>query len=138
VIARMNAFSAFSSSQNDSENRKLKKPWNKERRRKKKSKVSLILLHVNHTFFILDLWIEPQAFRHIHNTLGKFGFLNVKKGPIQGSICFKLVPELLIPRPLFKEDLILKNNPIPILIHKIKPGFDLLTKSKIGNSYSPN
>jgi hypothetical protein len=26
VIARMNAFSAFSSSQNDSENRKLKKP----------------------------------------------------------------------------------------------------------------
>jgi hypothetical protein len=89
----------------NSENRK--KPWNKERRIKKKSKVSLILLNVNHTFFILDLWNGPQAFRHIHNTLRKTCFLYVKKGRIQGSICFKLVPKLLVPRPLFKVALIL-------------------------------
>jgi hypothetical protein len=30
----------------------------------------------------------------------KVFFLNVKKGPIQGSICFKLVPGLLVPGPL--------------------------------------
>jgi hypothetical protein len=34
------------------------------------SKVNLILSHVNHTFFILDLWIGPQASRHTHCTLG--------------------------------------------------------------------
>jgi hypothetical protein len=28
--------------------------------------------------------------------------LNVKKGPIQGSICFKLVPRFLVLGPLFK------------------------------------
>jgi hypothetical protein len=31
----------------------------------------------------------------------------MKKGPIQGSICFKLVLKLLVPRPLFKVALIL-------------------------------
>jgi hypothetical protein len=48
----------------------------KERKEKKKkrSKVNLILSHVNHTFFILDLGIEPQASRHTHCTLGKSGF----------------------------------------------------------------
>ncbi len=29
-------------------------------------------------------------------------FFNVKKGPIQGSICFKLIPGLLVLIPLFK------------------------------------
>jgi len=56
----------------------------------------LILSHVNHTFFISVPQIEPPTFRHIHCTLGK-SFFNLKKGPIQSSICFKLVLT-----PLFK------------------------------------
>jgi hypothetical protein len=64
--------------------------------------VNLILSHVNHTFFILDPRIGPQAFRHTHCTLEIFYFFNVKKGSIQGSICFKVVPGLLILGPLSK------------------------------------
>jgi len=69
---------------------------------KKRSKNNLILSYFNHTLFILDPWIEPQVFRHTHPTLGKRVFLNVKKSPIQDSICFKLVPRLLVLWPLSK------------------------------------
>jgi hypothetical protein len=54
-----------------------------------KSKVNLILSHINNAFFILDTQIGPQTFRHTYCTLRKKVFLNVKKGSIQGSICFK-------------------------------------------------
>jgi hypothetical protein len=40
------------------------KPHGKKGR--EKPKASLILSHVNHTFFILDTQIGPQAFKHIH------------------------------------------------------------------------
>jgi hypothetical protein len=53
-------------------------------------------------FLYWTLKLDPQTFRHTHCTLRKKGFLNVKKGPIQGSICFKLVPGLLVPVPLSK------------------------------------
>jgi len=57
-----------------------------------KPKVNLILSHVNHTFFILDIRIGPQAFKHIHCVPQEKVFLeNVKKGLIQDSICFNLV-----------------------------------------------
>jgi hypothetical protein len=46
-------------------------------------------------FVISDPWIGPQAFRHTNCTLRKNVFINLKKGPIQGSICFKLVLRLL-------------------------------------------
>jgi hypothetical protein len=82
-------------------NRKLKRPWKKEEE-KNIPKVNLILLHANHTFLILDPWIEPQAFKHTHCTLRTKVFFNVKEGPIQGSICFKLVLGLLVHGPLFK------------------------------------
>ncbi len=70
--------------------------------KKQKPKINLIFLYANQTFFVLDPQIEPQAFRHTHCTLKKNVFLNVKNGPIQGSICFKLVPELLVPGFLSK------------------------------------
>jgi len=53
-----------------------------------------------HSFISLPQ-IEHPTFKHIHNTLGKKK-IHVKKGPIQGSICFKLVPGLLGLAPLFK------------------------------------
>jgi hypothetical protein len=82
--------------------KKRKKNHEKNMKKKKKPKVSLIPSHINHTFFILDPQIGPQTFKHSHSTIGKNGFSNVKKGPIQGSIWFKLVPELLFLGPLFK------------------------------------
>jgi hypothetical protein len=54
----------------------------RRRKRKKQPKINLILSHANHTFLILDLQIETQAFKHTHHTLGKRVFSNVKKGPI--------------------------------------------------------
>jgi hypothetical protein len=53
-------------------------------------------------FLILDFEIGPQIFKHNNCTLHKNVFLNVKKSPIQGSICFKLVPKLLVLQSLFK------------------------------------
>ncbi len=74
-----------------------KKLWKKERRIEKRPNVHLILSHVNHTFLILNPPIGPQAFRHTRCTLRFFIFFwNVKKGPIQHSICFKLVLGLLV------------------------------------------
>jgi hypothetical protein len=102
MIVRRSAFSSFPSALNEGENKKLKKIMQKRRRRLKKSKVNLILSYVNHTFFILNSQIGPQAFRHSHYTLRIFFLKIVKKGPIQGSICFKLVPRLLVPGPLSK------------------------------------
>jgi hypothetical protein len=90
MIARKSAFSALSSAWNESELKK-KTPF-----KIKRPKNNLILSPFNHTFFILDPWIEPQVFRHTHPTLGKSVFLNMKKSPIQDSICFKLVPRLLV------------------------------------------
>jgi hypothetical protein len=58
----------------------------------KKTKKNLILSHVNQTFSIFEPSNWTQAFRHTHCSLGKNVFLKVKKLPIQGSICFKLVP----------------------------------------------
>jgi hypothetical protein len=74
----------------------------KKNHEKKKTKINLILSHVNHIFLILDPQIRPQAFRHNHCTFFLNVIFNVKKGPIQGSICFKLVPTLLVPGPLSK------------------------------------
>jgi hypothetical protein len=48
-----------------------KKTMQIKRRRFLKSKINLILSHVNHTFFILNSQIGPQAFRHNHYTLRK-------------------------------------------------------------------
>jgi hypothetical protein len=62
------------------------------------SKVNLILSHANHTFFILDLQIEPQAFKHIHCVIRKCVFLMWKK--VQLKIQF--VSRLLVLRPLSK------------------------------------
>ncbi len=76
------------------------------KKNKKKSKVDLILSYNQSHIFILDPQIGPQAFRHTHCTLGKSVFFNMRKGPIQGSICFKLVPGLLVPGPLSKVALI--------------------------------
>jgi len=60
-----------------------KKTMKKEEKKKKKQpKINIILSHANHTFLILDLQIETQAFKHTHRTLGKRVFSNVKKGPI--------------------------------------------------------
>jgi hypothetical protein len=56
---------------------------------------------------ILNPWIEPQVFKHTYPTLGKnVCFLNAKKGPIQATICFKLVLGLLVFGPLSKVALI--------------------------------
>jgi hypothetical protein len=76
------------------------KNW--KNRKTKRPKINLILSHANRTFLILDPQIEPQAFRRTHCTLKNCVFLNVKKGSIQGSICFKLVPGLLVPGRLCK------------------------------------
>jgi hypothetical protein len=100
-VVATSSFPAFPSAQNEGENRKLKGPWKIEKRREKKPNVNLIFSHVNHTFFILDHWIGPKPFRH-SLYLRKIGFFNLKKGPIQGSICFKLIPGLLVPVPLSK------------------------------------
>ncbi len=54
MTARKSTFSSFPCAQNEGENKKLKKTMQKRRRRLKKSKVNLILSHVNHTFFILN------------------------------------------------------------------------------------
>jgi hypothetical protein len=81
----------------------MKGKWEKKNHEKKKeekkSKINIILSHVNHTFLILNPRIGPQALRHTHYTIGKNVFLNVKKGSINISICFKLVPRLLVPGP---------------------------------------
>jgi len=66
---KKNAFSIFLNAQNGNENWKFKKLW------KKKPKINLIPSHVNHTFFILNLQIEPQGFKHIHCTSRKNVFM---------------------------------------------------------------
>lgn len=68
----------------------------KKKKGKKKPKINPILSHVNDTFSILNLRIGPQGFEHTHHTLKILLIFNMKKGPIQASICFKLIPELLI------------------------------------------
>jgi hypothetical protein len=91
-----------------------KKIWNlnlsklKKSKKKNPSKVNLIVSNINGTSLILDLQVGPQAFRHTQCTLRKNVFFNVKKGPIQGNICFKLVHELLVPAPLSKLALSMK------------------------------
>jgi hypothetical protein len=57
-----------------------------KKKKEEEKKANLILSHVNHTFFILDPWIWPQAFRHTHYTIGKNVFINVNKDPIKHSI----------------------------------------------------
>jgi hypothetical protein len=51
---------------------------------------------------MLNPQIGSLAFRHTHCTLEKNVIFNVQKGPIQISICFKLVFGLLVPEPLSK------------------------------------
>jgi hypothetical protein len=70
--------------------------------KKEEEEINLTLSHVNQTFLILDPQIGPQAFRHTPCAIRKNVLFNVKKGPIQGSIWFKLVPRLLVPGPLSK------------------------------------
>ncbi len=53
-----------------------------KKEKEKEPKINLTLSYANHTFLILDLQIETQAFRHTYPTLGKRVFSNVKKGPI--------------------------------------------------------
>jgi hypothetical protein len=71
----------------------------KRKKREKRSKINLILSHVNCTWTLkldptpLDTLIIPQE---------NLFFCDVKKGPIQGSICFKLVPGFWVPEPLSK------------------------------------
>jgi len=79
--------------------KKKKKPW-KKRKKEERPKVNLIISHINQTFWILVLWIGPQAFRHTHCTNRKKSFFNVKKGSIQGPIWFKLILGLLVFGPL--------------------------------------
>jgi hypothetical protein len=81
-------------------NKKLKKTMKKKRKKEKRPKVNLIISHINQTFWILVLWIGPQAFRHTHCTNRKKCFFNVKKGSIQGPIWFKLILGLLVLGPL--------------------------------------
>jgi hypothetical protein len=69
----------------------------KKKRKEERPKVNLIFSHVNYTFCY---WTPSLKTHSLY--LKKFFFLNVKKDPIQGSICFKLVPGLLVPGPLSK------------------------------------
>jgi hypothetical protein len=78
LIERMH-FQPFPNARNGSENKKLKKSWKSRRRREKKLDVNLILLHVNHTFLILNPRIEPQAFRYTYCTSRKNLFLMWRK-----------------------------------------------------------
>jgi len=48
---------------------KREKKHEKRKKKNNKPKANLIFSHVNHTFFILDLQIGPQAFRHTLNIL---------------------------------------------------------------------
>ncbi len=75
----------------------------KKRKKKKRPNVNILLSHVNHTFFILDLPIEHHTFKLTNCTLeNKNKNCDVKKGPIQGSIYFKLVHMFLVLGPLSK------------------------------------
>jgi len=87
VVVRKSAFSKLKTKKK----KELKKNHKKERRKEIRAHINLILSHVNHTFSILDFRIEAQVLRHIHCTFKKNVFFNVKKGPIQGLICF-IVP----------------------------------------------
>lgn len=58
----------------------------KGRRREKKKKVNLILSHVIHTFFILDLQIGTPAFRHTHCTLGMCFFKCEKRSNLRFNL----------------------------------------------------
>jgi len=62
-----------------SKNKKQKKgrSLKKGRKKKKRPKVNLILSHVNRTFLILTLKLDPRPLDTLINV-----FLNVKKGPI--------------------------------------------------------
>jgi hypothetical protein len=66
---------------------------------------SFVNLHkviIKNAFFILDTRIGPQAFSHNRCTIRQNVFFNVKNGPIQDSILFKLVLGLLVLVPLSK------------------------------------
>jgi len=93
----------------------------KKKNRKKKSKVNLILLYNESHIFILDPQIGPQAFRHTHCTLGKSVFFNMKKGPTQGSICFKLVQGFWSLDPCLKWPLLMVFSMFPMLAHVSGP-----------------
>jgi len=99
VATKKSAFSAFPKCIKWKWKLKNKKTMKKRRRRGKRPNVNLILSHVNHTFLVLDLRIGAQVFRQNSLYLEKNVFLNMKKGAIQGSICFKLILKLLVPRP---------------------------------------
>jgi hypothetical protein len=72
----------------------------KGRKKGKRPKVNLILSHVITLFLYWALQMNPKPLDSLYYR--KKCIFNVKKGPIQGSIWFKLVPRLLVPRPLFK------------------------------------
>jgi len=48
--------------------KRRKKIMKKNKKKEKRPKINLILSYINHTFFILDPQIGPQAFRHAHCT----------------------------------------------------------------------
>jgi hypothetical protein len=62
-----------------SKNKKQKKGRSLKKGRKKKKRPK-VLSHVNRTFLILTLKLDPRPLDTLINV-----FLNVKKGPIQGS-----------------------------------------------------
>jgi len=70
-----------------------KKSSKKGRKKKKRPKVNLILS------LIFDIgpsnW-NPSLIKHTHCTLRNNNNNNVEKGPIHGSICFKLILGLLV------------------------------------------
>jgi hypothetical protein len=73
-------------------NKKNKRKEKPEQNQKKKTKNKLNPLTCqSHIFYIWTLQLDPKPL-DTHCSLGKNVFLKVKKLPIQGSICFKLVP----------------------------------------------
>lgn len=85
--------------------------------------VNLILSYINHTFFYNAPSNWTQAFRYNHCASRIFEKINVKKCWIQSSICFKLVPRLLVLEPLsevvFRTKWELANIALPPLGNKI-------------------
>jgi hypothetical protein len=88
----------------------IKKNKKTIRKKKERQKVNLIFSHVNHVFLILDPWIGPQTFIHTNCTPYKND--GVKKGPIQGPMCFKLMHGLSVLESLSK--VVLSFTPQPL------------------------
>jgi len=61
-------------------------------------------MSIAHLYWTLEL--DPKPLDKLI-VLRKNIIFSMKKGPIEGSICFKLVLELLVPRLLFKMALVL-------------------------------